>query len=71
MDKLNLLPGAINEIIASVTDRHCLTQADRYGLMAAMLDDSLNEEERRCIDRLLRSVVRGRVKVVDDLSEAD
>ncbi|WP_413161309.1 hypothetical protein ACL6C3_22505 [Capilliphycus salinus ALCB114379] len=71
MDQLKLLPGAINEIIASVTDHHCLTQADRYGLMAALLDESLDEEERRCIDRLLRSVARGRVKVVDDFSKTE
>ncbi|ERT09991.1 hypothetical protein M595_0211 [Lyngbya aestuarii BL J] len=71
MYQLNLLPGAINEIIASVTDHHCLTQADRYGLMAALLDESLNEEERRSIDRLLRSVARGRVKVIEDGSKMD
>ncbi|EAW33924.1 hypothetical protein [Lyngbya sp. PCC 8106] len=71
MYQLNLLPGAINEIIASVTDHHCLTQADRYGLMAALLDESLNEEERRSIDRLLRSVARGRVKVIEEGSKLD
>jgi hypothetical protein len=71
MYQLNLLPGAINEIIASVTDNHYLTEADRYGLMAALLDESLNEEERRSIDRLLRSVARGRVKVIKDGSRID
>lgn len=63
MYQVNLLPGAINEIMASVADSYRLTQSDCYGLMAAVLDESLPEEERRCVDRLLRYVVRGRVQV--------
>jgi hypothetical protein len=63
MPQVNLLPGAINEIIASVADSQSLTQTDRYGLMAAMLDESLSEDDHRSIDRLLRSVVRGRVQI--------
>ncbi|MGB3402591.1 MAG: hypothetical protein WBA77_07860 [Microcoleaceae cyanobacterium] len=63
-----LLPGAISEMIAGVADTHTITKADRYGLMAAILDDSLPEEDRRSIDRLLRSLRRGYVKVVDEIS---
>ena len=47
MKALQLLPGAISEIIASVSDTGVLTLADRYGLMAATLDESLNDEEDR------------------------
>ncbi|GAB4345510.1 MAG: hypothetical protein Fur0042_10210 [Cyanophyceae cyanobacterium] len=43
--------------------------ADRYGLLAALLDDSLNPEERASIDRLLRLVRRGKV-VVEDVPNA-
>lgn len=68
MIQVNLLPGAINELMVSVSDRRSITEADRYGLMAAILDESLCEEERRSIDRLLRSILRGRVQVVTDLS---
>lgn len=68
MFSLNLLPGAISELIACVKDTHHITQADRYGLMAALLDESLTEEDRFCIDRLLRSICRGRIQVVEDLS---
>ncbi len=68
MIQVDLLPGAVNELMVSVSDRRSLTQADRYGLMAAILDDSLPEEERRSIDRLLRSLRRGYVKVVDEIS---
>ncbi|MGB3535047.1 MAG: hypothetical protein WBA13_16235 [Microcoleaceae cyanobacterium] len=63
-----LLPGAISEMLAAVADTHTITTADRYGLMAAILDDSLPEEDRRSIDRLLRSLRRGYVRVVDDIS---
>jgi hypothetical protein len=68
MIQVNLLPGAINELMVSVSNHRSLTQADRYGLMAAILDESLEEEERRSIDRLIRSILRGRVRVVQDLS---
>ncbi|MDY7014589.1 MAG: hypothetical protein SVX43_13505 [Cyanobacteriota bacterium] len=36
---------------------------DRYGLMAASMDDTLDEEERQAVNRILRSVVRGRLQV--------
>ncbi|WP_428012208.1 hypothetical protein [Baaleninema sp.] len=59
-----LRPGAIPEILAAVADTQEVTLGDRYGLMAAMLDESLSEEEARAIDRLLRAVVRARVRSV-------
>ncbi|MEL7034933.1 MAG: hypothetical protein AAFO04_04855 [Cyanobacteria bacterium J06592_8] len=63
MPQVKLLPGAVNEIIASVADNGTISETDRYGLMAAMLDESLSEEELRSINRLLRSVLKGRVKI--------
>lgn len=60
--QLHLLPGAISSILADVTDTQTLTLEDRYGLMAATLTDNLSEEETQAINRLLRSVVRGKVK---------
>jgi hypothetical protein len=65
MSPLNLLPGAINEIIVSVSDTGSLSLLDRYGLMAAIMDESIEEEERLSIDRLLRSISRGRVQVAN------
>lgn len=61
--QLQLIPGAIAEMLASVSDTGMLTLGDRYGLLAATLDDSLSEEERRAVNRLLRAVMRGKVKV--------
>ena len=68
MSPVNLIPGAINELIATVTDTHRLTKADRYGMMAAILDESISEEERGSLDRLIRSLVKGRIQVSDELS---
>jgi hypothetical protein len=65
---LDLLPGAISEIVASAATTRTLTKADRYGLMAAMLSESLNEEEKYAINRLLRSIQRGRIHMVDEIS---
>ncbi|MDB9311827.1 hypothetical protein PN462_01845 [Spirulina sp. CS-785/01] len=63
LNQLQLLPGAIAEILASVAETGQLTVLDRYGLMAATLDESVTEEEHRMITRLLRSVKRGRVQI--------
>lgn len=69
MSPINLLPGAISELLAVVRDTHHVTTADRYGLMAAILDDEkISEEDRFSLDRLLRSIYRGRVNVVNELS---
>ena len=68
MPPVNLLPGAISEILASVTDTHNITKADRYGLMAAILDETITEEELFSIDRLIRAVLKGRFQIVDELS---
>ncbi|HEY9892296.1 MAG TPA: hypothetical protein V6D37_10910 [Candidatus Sericytochromatia bacterium] len=63
-----LLPGAISDLFAYASTSGTLTLADRYGLMAALLEDSLTEEERMAIDRLLRSLYRGRMKIINELS---
>lgn len=68
MVQLNLLPGAINEMMVCVADTQRLTWADRYGLLAAVLDESLSEEERLCVDRLLRCFTKGRIKISQELS---
>ncbi len=68
MPAIQLIPGAISEILAAVRDTRKITKADRYGLMAAILDESISEEDRSALDRLLRSIVRGQVQVVDELS---
>ncbi|MCC5898203.1 MAG: hypothetical protein EA395_13950 [Phormidium sp. GEM2.Bin31] len=58
-----LIPGALGEILVSARTTGKLTVLDRHGLKAAILDESLSEEEQRSIDRLLRAVVKGRISV--------
>ncbi|MCP2727892.1 hypothetical protein [Limnofasciculus baicalensis] len=66
--KIILLPGAMAELFAQVSWSGKITLADRYGLMAAFLGDSIDEEERDAIDRMLHAFYRGRMKIVDDIS---
>jgi hypothetical protein len=63
-----LLPDAIADLFAQVSCSGKITLADRYGLMAALLDDSLTCQDRELLDRLLRALYRGRLKVVDEIS---
>ena len=65
---VNLIPSALGELFAEVNNRGYITVADRYGLLAAIFDETLTEDDKRSIDRLLRSVRRGRIKLVDELS---
>lgn len=65
---IKLLPHAISELMAQVSATRKITLADRYGLMAAILEESLEEEDRFSIDRLLRALRRGRLQVVDEIS---
>lgn len=63
-----LLDFALADLFADVSHTGRVTVADRYGLMAALLNDCLSDEERAAIDRLLYAVLRGRVKVVNEIS---
>jgi len=68
LPQLQLLPGAISEMMATSSDSGYLTIADRYGLLAATLDETLSENERRCVNRLVRSAARGQLYLADILS---
>lgn len=65
---LCLIPTAISELFCQVTDTGKITLADRFGIMAAMFDDTLAEEDRRALNRILQGIRRGRYQVVDELS---
>lgn len=66
--QLNLLPTALSDLFAEVTSSGNITLADRYGLKAAILDNSLTEEEQTILDRLLYGVRRGRLQMVNEIS---
>jgi hypothetical protein len=61
-------PNALSEIFAQAASSGYLTVADRDGLKAALLDESLSREERAAIDRLLYAVRKGRLRLVDEIA---
>ncbi|NJL02972.1 MAG: hypothetical protein HC838_01860 [Spirulinaceae cyanobacterium RM2_2_10] len=63
LNTIQLLPGAIPAILADTAETGVLTQSDRYGLLAAILDERLPDEERRAVNRILHAINRGRVAV--------
>ncbi len=63
-----ILPNALAEIFTCAIASHKLTVADRYGLAAVLCDVSIDDEEKRAIDRILYGIRRGRIQLVDDLS---
>jgi hypothetical protein len=65
--KLCLLPDAIAELFAQSLERGQITLEERYGLMAALLNNSLTEDEKSAINRLLHFVNQGRLKVINEL----
>ncbi|MEC4804792.1 MAG: hypothetical protein SAJ12_15720 [Jaaginema sp. PMC 1079.18] len=63
-----LLPGALSDLFAQVSQTGQITLADRYGLMAAVMDENLSPEERASVDRILRATRQGRMQMIDELS---
>lgn len=63
-----LLDCALGELFADVSTTRCMTIADRYGLLAAVLDETLSDDDRRSVDRLLRAVKKGRIELVNEIS---
>ncbi len=68
MPEIKLLPGAVGEILAITSDTGYLSLADRYALMAAILDECLDEDEVQAINRLLRFVIRGKIRLSGAIS---
>ncbi|WP_347239987.1 hypothetical protein [Oscillatoria sp. FACHB-1406] len=52
-------------MLVSIADTGRITLMDRYGLMAASLNESLNEEDRRAVNRILRGIVKGRIHIAE------
>lgn len=63
MPYLQPLPGSIAAIFADSAQSRTLTQDDRYGLLAAIITEAIDEEERLALDRILHSVRRGRLAI--------
>jgi hypothetical protein len=68
MPAISLLPGSISELFVEASMTRKITLADRYGIMAALLDEAISEDEIHCINRLLHALRQGRVRIVNELS---
>jgi hypothetical protein len=65
---VKLLPNVLSELFAQAISSGCLSFGDHYRLRAALLDESLSDEERAAIERLLYAVRKGRICLVDEIS---
>ncbi|NEO87587.1 MAG: hypothetical protein F6J87_25495 [Spirulina sp. SIO3F2] len=61
---IQLLPGALPAMAQAVEQNRCVTLTDRYGLMAAVFDESLPDEERRMVNRILKGIQAGHIQVM-------
>lgn len=55
----------ISEILNGVKDKGFLTLADHYQLMDFTFKHSIDEEQRKCVNSLLKLVDRGKIKLVN------
>lgn len=62
------LPSAISELFLQSSITGKITVADRYGLLAVLLQEPITEEELYCVNRLLYAFRQGRVAMIDELS---
>lgn len=67
-NQVNLLSYTLVDLFAEATSSGRITMADRYGIMAALLDNSLSEDEYSMLNRLLYAIRRGWLQVVNDIS---
>lgn len=69
MPPTSLLPCAISELFLQVSQSGQLTLADRYAIMAAILNpEQVTMEEFQAIDRILHGLRKGQIRMVDKLS---
>jgi len=61
-DRFNPASHAMAEMFAQITTSGVVTLADRYMMKAVVLQESLSDEERQVLDRLLYAVRKGRVR---------
>lgn len=61
----DILPDPLEELFGQIMFSSVVTRSDRQNLRSAILGDSLTEDEKAIINRLLYNVRRGWVKLVD------
>ncbi len=63
-----LIESGLSELFADIQETGQLTLADRYGLLAAVFDENLTEEELRSLCRIYRAIAKKQVQIVDQIS---
>ena len=63
-----LIESGLSELFADIQETGQLTLADRYGLLAAIFDENLTEEELRSLCRIYRAITKKQVQIVDQIS---
>jgi hypothetical protein len=58
-----LIPGVISDLFAQVSTSGKIARDDHYLLSKALLEDSLTEDERESIKRVLHALKRGQLKL--------
>jgi len=64
MSHLNLLSTNLSDLFLSTSLSGRLSQTDRSGLMAALEDEYINEEQKDIVSRILYGVNRGWIATV-------
>lgn len=62
---VNFYKQTISEIFYQIWQTGQITSRHRWGLMSALMQDSLSQDERDAIDRLLHAVRRGWLQIRD------
>lgn len=65
----SLLSDTISEILGSIAETGFLKLSEYDRLMKAAWSDALNEIEQKSVERVLHFVRRGRIGIIDDISE--
>ncbi|MFB2920417.1 MULTISPECIES: hypothetical protein [Aerosakkonema] len=60
----SFVPSELYEILARIANSHQITAADQDVLKKAFLENQLNEEEHRVVNRLHRALMKGRIKLI-------
>ncbi|HEY9853263.1 MAG TPA: hypothetical protein V6D28_27575 [Leptolyngbyaceae cyanobacterium] len=64
LQKNTFVPSELYEILAKIATTNEITASERSILGQAFLEDNLTEEEHRLVNRLHRSLLKGRIKLV-------
>lgn len=64
LHKNTFVPSELYEILAKIATTHEITYSERSILGEVFLENNLSEEEHRLVNRLHRSLLKGRIKLV-------